>query len=129
MRLFEIALVQTNSMPECQGGKISKSMVRALIHVKQPASSWGREKENLSQRQSTLSLPSPIQHPAKKAKAQHHRLPSALVPAVISKGESCGLDASSRLNHCSKLLHKANNPLLNDGTGWHLLGCMPDAGI
>lgn len=71
-------------------------------------------------------------HPASSKEhkgTQHHRLPSALVSAVISKGKSCRLDASSRLNHCSKLLRKANNPPLNDGTRWHFFGCMPDAGI
>lgn len=106
MMAYEIVwncLVQTNSMPECQEGKTSMSVVRALIHVKQLASSWDREKENLPQRQSILSLPSPIQHLAKNIKVtHHHRLPSALVSAVISKGESCGLDVSSLLNHCSK---------------------------
>lgn len=78
---------------------------------------------------SVLAIPHPASSKERKS-TQHHRLPSALVSCCDQQGWM--LWARSVLSTESllqALLCKAVNLLLNDGTGWHLLGWAPDAGI
>lgn len=88
----------------------------------------GQRKGELAQEaKHSVSLPSPIQQRTQRHTSQTTQCPSVCCDQQEWKlWARCVLSTESLLQ---AMLRNANNPLLNDGTGWHLLGCVPDAGI